>query len=530
MTFSREPFQKSFYVGDFDIGAPPKTLRELEVMKLSAHLRSKLDWHNKIHNPEIIYKWSEEAKAYGLTKAQVDFVLEELKYYASLRDDESGIEASAVDGVWQSDKLIEGVLKEELRRGVRGLEDIPEAYKDWHPGSNKQVLDLVHPSLYCFVSGVTRQIPPGKDMNAVLASCGSGEIKPLREVAEYSDNYAYSSKYQWLPADLFVSESGDVTFNSYINNLHPVWHHELYSTISKIFSRFVPLFNRVLTDLRHPRDNRIEVDPYTWYDNDSSMPDDDDDEAMDDWYQNRLPALPDAPAYSPPSAPAPSDIVDLRNSHLQVIVKIANIELTPENPEYPGGTWHVEGMLNESIVASGIYYWSSENVTKNELSFRVAVMDPGYEQNDDNGIEAVYGLVNNGPMNQVLGSAVTQEDRCIAFPNTLQHRVSPFRLSDPTKPGHRKILVFFLVDPTSTILSTSVVPPQQQSWLADQLSPIPPFKELSKEVLDSIVDFSELMTLQEAKKHREELMVERKYFVSQNNEQLFEREFSLCEH
>ena len=30
---------------------------------------------------------------------------------------------------------------------------------------------------------------------------------------------------------------------------------------------------------------------------------------------------------------------------LQVIVKLANIHLTPEKPIYGGGTWHVEGQL-----------------------------------------------------------------------------------------------------------------------------------------------------------------------------------------
>ena len=30
---------------------------------------------------------------------------------------------------------------------------------------------------------------------------------------------------------------------------------------------------------------------------------------------------------------------------LQVIVKLANIELTPEKPEYEGDSWHVEGQL-----------------------------------------------------------------------------------------------------------------------------------------------------------------------------------------
>lgn len=30
---------------------------------------------------------------------------------------------------------------------------------------------------------------------------------------------------------------------------------------------------------------------------------------------------------------------------LQAIVKLANIELTPEKPEYAGGSWHIEGQL-----------------------------------------------------------------------------------------------------------------------------------------------------------------------------------------
>jgi len=44
----------------------------------------------------------------------------------------------------------------------------------------------------------------------------------------------------------------------------------------------------------------------------------------------------------------------------------------------------------------------------------------------------------------------------------------------------------------------------------------------------SYVDFP--MTINQAKQHREKLMDERKYFISQNNQLLFERPFSLCEH
>jgi hypothetical protein len=37
---------------------------------------------------------------------------------------------------------------------------------------------------------------------------------------------------------------------------------------------------------------------------------------------------------------------------LQVIVKLANIHLTPEKPEYGGGTWHVEGQLVRTFELS----------------------------------------------------------------------------------------------------------------------------------------------------------------------------------
>ena len=38
--------------------------------------------------------------------------------------------------------------------------------------------------------------------------------------------------------------------------------------------------------------------------------------------------------------------VDFRGKTVQIIVKLANIILTPEKPEYEGGTWHVEGRLS----------------------------------------------------------------------------------------------------------------------------------------------------------------------------------------
>lgn len=105
--------------------------------------------------------------------------------------------------------------------------------------------------------------------------------------------------------------------------------------------------------------------------------------------------------------------------------------LTPDKPTYPGGAWHVEGMANESIVATGIYYYAQENITESHLAFRRAVqvdVVPYYEQNDDIGVKTIFGIDRDGPQNQDAGFVVAQKGRCVAFPNTMQHKVQPFEL------------------------------------------------------------------------------------------------------
>ncbi|MGW6520553.1 DUF4246 domain-containing protein [Streptomyces sp. NPDC054962] len=483
--------------------APPRTLRELQMMQCSSHIRAKPGWFDKMNDAGIVARWTQEAVAQGLTEAQVRYVLAELLHYAALRDGRTGVEVSVVDGVWHSDTLVDDKLRSRLREAVRVLEQVSETAQDWHPGSDGQVLDLVHPSLFCLVRGVS----------------AAPEWAWQNPTDRYS-KYEFSEQFQWLPTDVDVSDDGDVAFRSYVNNVHPEAHRELASVLPDLFACVRPLLENVLTDLRHPRPLRIEADPYGWYDSEPEYPDkssySDDgayaeavrawEAAEDDWWENRRPVIPDAPAFAPPVLPDESARVDLRGRRLQVIVKLATIHLTPDKPEYSGGSWHVEGMMNERIVSTCIYYWDSENITESRLSFRAALDDPHYEQNDDNGLREVYGLEDEDALNQLLGSASTPAGRCLAFPNILQHRVGSFRLTDPTRPGHRKILAFFLVDPSEKIVSTSDVPPQQ------------PWSDTST------------MTLEQAKDYRDQLMQERKFFVDEHNEQLYEREFSLCEH
>ena len=128
---------------------------------------------------------------------------------------------------------------------------------------------------------------------------------------------------------------------------------------------------------------------------------------------------------------------------------------------------------------------------------------------------------------QIIGDVIAKTHRCVAFPNLYQHQVQPFRLEDPTKPGHRKILVFFLVDPTQRILSATDVAPQQREWVTDAMynaGQNSPFAKLPIELLTIISsENKEAMTRSEAEMYRKDLMSESIIAVEEHDRANFER-------
>jgi hypothetical protein len=171
-----------------------------------------------------------------------------------------------------------------------------------------------------------------------------------------------------------------------------------------------------------------------------------------------------------------------------------------------------------------------------------------FDQNDDAGATGMYGIGRDDPMVQDVGGVDTpvsldiysplvrpltlpsQVGRILVFPNIYQHSVAPFSLVDPTKPGNRKILVFFLVDPTQRIISSATIPPQGPRWMtpdmANTLSNVFP-----GELQDMIAkQMGSDISLEQAKKYRLELMEERSFAKDAVTEDLYERPFNLCEH
>lgn len=239
---------------------------------------------------------------------------------------------------------------------------------------------------------------------------------------------------------------------------------------------------------------------------------------------------------------------NLKNRDLQIIIKLANTELSPDHlisKSFEGGNWHLEGM-NEGIVATGIYYYSLENIGNTELSFRQAVFGDTTELDSHNGdmsgdgwdgeqvelFEHKTGFRSGDHLNQQLGSITAYEDRCIVFPNYYQHRVDPFGLIDPNLAGKRRILVFWLIDPKHPRPSTSTIPPQQMSWFVDLCYDLSVFgTTVPKECIALIASYLNFMTEQEARFHRSNLMEERSTNGHYNVpfEEVY-RKITYCEH
>jgi hypothetical protein len=592
------------------------TAREIAMLRLMDSITDKQEWNTKVYNDEILASWLKEAASASnglINERTFDWCMEELRDKAKMFEACGGAWTTAYDcgsGVAKADNIILEDLHAELRKEVQPLLDAEP--KDWHPNSNGQVLNLVHPSLYPLVYGRTPVLVNGgtvsfPDCSADLSQCEAGEdeqvVPPNPRAGSHGERYPgslYSENFQWLPAEVkFQGDSGtDVKFTSYINNLHPRDHPNLYKVIEQFISKAIPLWNDILVR----RDGRLGLRIYTtkaevelpeqpewarqypesdeeWEvfrqnlreymdlpENPSPWGDEEIDEDLEGWDETgsdfdedvawramewktkrmRKVVHPELGSYAKWKAKNHDDDDDFRLEKeyrlegLQIIVKLSSIELTPDKPSYAGGSWHLEGMLSEHIIGTAIYYYDVDNVTTSRLRFRhEASLDEEmleYEQNDHGPLAEVFGVdsATNGmwdvPAVQVLGGVKTPQGRLVAFPNTLQHRVDPFELVDKMRPGHRRFLVLWLVDPNIRIVSTANVPPQQRKWwvrnamTAGWNRQLPP--ELTEMVLKDAVE--PLMSEEEAKAYRLELMEERTDFA-RTVDSGFES-YNLCEH
>ena len=189
----------------------------------------------------------------------------------------------------------------------------------------------------------------------------------------------------------------------------------------------------------------------------------------------------------------------LRGCSLQAITKIVDYELAP-GQQYEG-VWHVEGMSHENIVSTGLYVLERpDDIDGAALLFKRAFLDAEaakllYEVPQER-CPRFQKIIDDGLI--PLGRVSTPRGRCIVFPNSHVHRVTVMK-NTGTEPCRRRIVVFFLVNPDTRIISSQEVSPESQR---------------------------SVMSREQAMQYRLDVIQERKYHKQDWNV----REIELCEH
>ena len=390
----------------------------------------------------------------GKKKFDADIRVKSLLDGGSLRDrvvienfKQAILENDKVENLAWSDNIIPKSTLDALNEQVDIM--CAQEPEDFHPGSGTVVRDLVHPSMYCFVKGVSdASISPLSDYSPEFV-----ERQHEESDTDYWGRIYEDSKYQWLPAEFVVDDHGKVMINSYINNLDESKYPKVYELIAEIFGRFIPMFESICGRMKNNFTGEAG---------------------------NREPKS-----------------IHLRNRKLQVVTKLVEYRVNKE--EGFDGVWHVEGMSHENVLATGLCIIKRDvNFVGADIAFKRYLFEE--EAND-----LIMSTVQNAsrPTEQMdggdvrpLGTVKTPAGRSMVWPNSHIHKVSNMDSSDGND-ATRRILVFWLVNPETPIVSTANVPKQQGS-----------------------------ISLAKAKKYRLELMKER----TKKKDRYNDREVFLCEH
>ncbi|KAJ3969664.1 hypothetical protein EV361DRAFT_963930 [Lentinula raphanica] len=526
-------------------------------------VRDKDEWERKIWDDELVLKWAIEAELLPLgsdvLQGEAMEVVQELRRKAQIQKlDKDVILDTGYDiskhqrhvgdidiefknalkyargskhalhepelrekelGVLVSDDLVPDSVHREL---VRELDALAECEpKDFHPHTFGKVQDLIHPSLYPYVAGVTSvppevKLPPIDDID-----------NKFRTEIENLDQQEMASAFAWIPSVFKVSPDGtDVQIQSYINGLGTREQYpSLFRVIEKMFLLALPHFEKTMkmSDVYHPK---ASPSVKRWIERQEFISMNNHGLTREVWNEFLASRAPKWDAQKREEKAAEEKLLEdihqekmmkekfyqledeligsevYKGQELKVIVKAANYTLTPGR-EYEG-SWHMEGMPHERIVASVIYYYETDDAIEDRgLSFRKFrdstndfpnVEEPDYRHEDfllsftkstadmdedqegaqeEEDYEQHYPsdweaeIDNEGNKSQVYSTAIptfmtlgtvptTNFDletgkttgRMISFPNWLQHKVELVKnkASAGNAVARRKILCFFLVD------------------------------------------------------------------------------------
>ncbi|KAJ5963897.1 uncharacterized protein N7479_003773 [Penicillium vulpinum] len=568
---SRSMFPSALDDRDIEAGyvdLPVLTLREIHMVEFMEYLTDIPEWWKKVFDPKTQEEWKKAALDSGkdITLNMAEWIIDELQFKAMIYETTDVVALYSGD-VTKSDTNLPDSLLRDMCTQFKVLEYDFKEMQYYHPGGLGKERDLISMALYPLVYGTSRILTDRIiGLDDALKYAGKGEVIPCpkdtgitREdiawrVSARSDIKVrpYSRNYQILPSDWELREDGQWHIATYINNLHPVKHRNIYKLLEQAFNCVIPQWNATLTplkDMLHSR-ARIEYHKAEYY----PVPKEvtaqapqiqpreaqtEFDERMDKWRMENYRAIqPDVGKFIPWAVPPwlmdklPKDLpsavriergVDLNRDYkergLQVITRLLGVDLTPEDPSFETD-WHVEGTMNEHICAAAIISYDHTNVLDPCMQFRNMVesdmlSEIEHEPNDFIWLRQVFGLENGEPAIQYPGSIQAGVGRVIMYPSTIQHKFTRFELKDKAKPGHARAMVFFLVDPNIRIISTANIPPQRLDWAKD----IPETKQgvkadLAKAALDNMKSKGDMpMSLEEAMDTRLKVLQEVEEFT-----------------
>lgn len=338
-------------------------------------------------------EWKEKAMNSGkdITQHMANWIVDELAFKAMIYERFHCVGLYNGD-VTKSDTIVPRSLVEELSSAAKVLEMEHEGLQFYHPGSLNKQRDLLAMALYPLIYGKSRILPDKLiGLDEALRYAGQGEVIPIpsdkgvtredmvwrvRARADISVS-PYSRLFQALPSDLQLDDGGQWHITTYINNLHPVKHRNIYGIVEKIFNCLVPQFNMTITPLRDMLHSRARIEYHKAEylpvpkEKVSEQPlikpreaHSEFEERFEKWRMNNFTAIqPDAGKFIPWAVPRclmsklPEDLpspvrieqgVDLKRDYkergLQIMVRLMGVDLTPDDPYYQT-EWHVEGQM-----------------------------------------------------------------------------------------------------------------------------------------------------------------------------------------
>ncbi|KAJ2891841.1 hypothetical protein IWW38_003454 [Coemansia aciculifera] len=127
------------------------------------------------------------------------------------------------------------------------------------------------------------------------------------------------------------------------------------------------------------------------------------------------------------------------------------------------------GRSEERIFVVGLYIYEMENIVSAKLKLRDPIVSSTFESDEERHAFCQEHYVVDEEHSvptfvQEFEGIEIKRGRYICYPNLYQVKMPSFTLADPTKPGSVKCIAFYIVDPSTKLMSTSLVKPQDPSW------------------------------------------------------------------